>query len=342
MNYRKLDRKCGLEKFDNLDVLDAVSRAQADMATQRHDSREPGKVRGGSVGALIGRDVHGVCHRKAYARFNGIETPLPEEIELMTKQGEQNEEIWLTELREFYKDTDIKVMDQDSVECTWTLPDGTPGSGSVDITLWRDNKPLLLIENKNCSSVTTAKSVHYELRPKEDHVIQAANYALRLGDQYCDREPVPAKIIYSSRIIYHFFAMPANAKKAILGGGHDIGWSFGKPSTLQPFHREYLIDWDIDGYVRYWTAGLKDWVKTKIDRKSIDDYYVAVSSKIDERGHLGPRPSTKHIDGKSSYSPCNYCEFKSVCDLGESITPQEFKDRAQLVADEAWKERLGK
>ena len=133
--------------------------------------------------------------------------------------------------------------------------------------------------------------------------------------------------------------MSEKVRKVILERGWDVDWKFGKPMSVLPFHREYLIDWDIDGRCRYWTAGYKDWVVTNLTRQSIDDYYGVVSAGMDKNNNLGPRPTTKHLDGKSAYSPCGYCDYSPVCAIGDRLTTTEFKDHATKLADEEWKTR---
>jgi len=344
--YSDLDTKCGLPEFDDIDVISLVTKARTGMAKERPS--KPDTLRGGSVGAIIDNQVYGICHRKAYLRFKGVETPLPANIELMTSQGEQNEEIWLAELRYAMKNgakaKGLIVKDQEEFECTWDTM-GTPGSGSPDITFWdKDDRPVLGLELKNLSKDSTAIGAHYELRPKTDHLIQAANYSLRMGDLYRNGDPLPYQLVYSSRSIWTLPKDNPNGKAdkrrtAALRGGYDINSYFGRPNSISPFHRVYNLHWDVDGTLRYWTAGLKQWQKTKLTRQSIEDYYQVVATGIDDKNNLGPRPTSLHLDSKSAYSPCGFCNFSSVCDIGDRLTPDEFKDRCKVVADKEWAER---
>jgi hypothetical protein len=179
-----------LAKFDDFDVVEIVSQARNKMAQDRHAERKFGTVRGGSVGAIINNNVYGVCHRKAYLRYYGIETPLDGPIELMTTQGEKNEELWLEELAAGLPEGYV-VKDQNEFPCVWDVgvkafafkKDGTlgkkkvdvTGSGSPDVTIWnKEDYPVLGLELKNISSFSKTKGAHYELRPNNDHLIQAA------------------------------------------------------------------------------------------------------------------------------------------------------------------------
>lgn len=338
-NYRQLDYNCGIKDFDSLDLVAAATRGQDVLASKRTPT--PGVVRGGSVGAIIGDQVHGICHRKAYLRFHGIEVPLPVEIELMTNQGEKNEEIWFNDLQNGLPEH-LYVIDQEELKVPWETVFGVPGGMSQDLLLWdrRTDLPYRLLELKNLSSVSTVKSVHYELRPKEDHIIQAANYSLRVGHHFLNGKPVPTQLVYSNRSIHQMYAMGDKAKAAIVEKGWDVDWKWGKPSAILPFHRVYHLDWNLDGTLRYWTPGLRQWVNTQVSQETIDRYYDVVSIKMDAENNLGPRPTTKHIDGKSAYSPCGYCDWNQICDNYETRSVQEFRDQAQVFAKQKWKERL--
>lgn len=337
-NYRDMDYECGVETFDSWDTIQVVTNGQERLLTKRSMSK--GQLRGGSVGALIDGQIYGVCHRKAYLRYHGIETPLPAEIELMTNQGEKNEEIWFNDLQNGLPEH-LYVMDQEQFPCEWTTSMGVPGSGSPDIVIFdrRTDLPVRGLELKNISSVSKAKSTHYELRPTQDHIIQAANYSIRMGDQYLDGKPLPYQLVYSSRSIWQMYAMSDKAKGEIVRRGWDVDWKWGKPSAILPFHRVYNLDWNVDGTLRYWTPGLKSWVNTKLTRESIDNYYDVVSHKIDGQNNLGPRPSASHIDGKSAYSPCNYCDWSEVCEAYGDRTPDEFRDQAKVMAQKLWESR---
>ena len=344
--YSDLDNKCGLPEFDDIDIVSLVTKARTAMAKERPTSL--GQLRGGSIGAIIDNQVYGVCHRKAYLRFHGIETPLPANIELMTSQGEQQEEIWLNELRYALthgaKDLGLTIKDQTEFECTWDTM-GTPGSGSPDITFWnKDDVPVLGLELKNLSKDSTAIAAHYETRPKVEHLIQSANYSLRMGDLYRNGDPLPYQLVYSSRSIWTLPKDNPNGKAdkrrtAVLRGGHDINSYFGRPNSISPFHRVFSLKWEVDGTLSYFTAGYKSWKNTKLTRKSIEDYYMVVAEGIEKNNNLGPRPTTKHLDGKSNYSACGFCDYSSVCDIGDRLSTNEFKERCQLVAQKLWDER---
>jgi hypothetical protein len=152
-------------------------------------------------------------------------------------------------------------------------------------------------------------------------------------------KPLPYQLVYSNRSIWHVFAMGEKAKKPILANPVDVEFRWGKPMTAKPFHRVYQIDWTEDGRMQYWTPGYDKPAVTNLTRESIDAYYDVVANKIDEQANLGPRPTTKHLDGSTTYSPCNYCDYSEICNSKENISPTEFLDRAQEMCQEKWAER---
>jgi hypothetical protein len=58
-------------------------------------------------------------------------------------------------------------------------------------------------------------------------------------------------------------------------------------------------------------------VTTSVSKENIQRYYEHVGS-LAATQTLGPRPSKLSVDGSSSYSPCDYCELKVMCDAYES------------------------
>lgn len=340
MKYFDLDYTCGDSNFDNIDIVHALTHGSYVLDTAKEP--QPGLLRGGSVGAVIDGNVHGVCHRKAYLRNNGIETPLPANIKVMTEAGVEQENIFLRELQASYLADNYVIRDQTEFDCLWDV-NSHPALGSPDVVVFCDkqtNKPVRGLELKLLCSVSKVKAVHYELQPDDTHLIQAANYSLRMGDQYLGGKPLPYQLVYTNRAVHHFFSMSEKNKKPILEQGWDIAYSWGKPLLITPFHRVYNLRWNLDGTLAYWTPGLKNWVPTKVTRDSIDRYYDVVAYKIDKDNYLGPKPTTKRLDGKAGYSPCSYCEFKPICDQQSEMSPQEFKDRAQKLAAELWQKRL--
>jgi hypothetical protein len=338
-----MDYECGDDTLDNIDVLGAITDGRNALSSSKYNDRKIGLIRGGSVGAVVDGKFYGVCHRKAWLRKNGIESPLPLEIEVMTESGIENETIWLRELRASNLARQYEILSQEEFDCHWKTLDGTIGKGSPDVVIFADpntKKPMRGLELKQVSSASKATKVHYNLVPDTTNLIQTANYSLRMGDQYNNGVPLSYQLVYSSRVLWHFYNMKDKVKSQILSKGWDIGYNFGRPMTIQPFHRIYNLKWEPDKTLSYWTPGLPQWVNTPLTRESIDNYYMVVSSGIDQENRLGPKPTTKHINGSKSYSPCGYCEFNSICSKQTDISPTEFRDLAKQKTERMWKDRL--
>ena len=282
---------------------------------KKHQEKEKarlGSVRGGSAGAIVGGEVMGECARKAHLRSKGIETPLEESITLMTSQGEKNEDIWIEELEA----AGLKVKTQGDLKLELPMH-GNTFYGSPDIVIVDEkDKPIVGLELKNLSAITSAKKRHNELMPDVKHLIQSAVYSKTMGDVYKLGKPLPYQLIYSSRSLWHTFAMPKNAQAALVANPIDVKYQWGKAFNLQPFHRIYYLFWTETGKLGFETLGKK--YITDITGESIDIFYKAVLIDIEKQKNLGPRPSTKDVLGKKAYSPCNYCDFSDMCDQYEN------------------------
>lgn len=314
----------------HVNVLELLRKGQYALYKE-HQEKEKSRIntiRGGSAGAVIEGEVLGECVRRAHLRYHGIDTPLDETIELMTRQGEQNEEIFLKEL----KAAGVKVMTQDAVGLQLEMF-GTTFIGSPDIALvlGEDGKPTIGIENKNISGISKAKTVHYELKPDTKHMIQAATYSYRIG-QMLGSGPLPYQLIYSSRVLWQAYSLSKVAKAAVEKNPIDVDVKWGKIQSIRPFHRVYYLDWTDDGRLCYYTDGYKDWVTTELKGEHLDKHAEVVAVLLEQTQDLGPRPSLRNLDGSKGYSPCNYCPFSDVCDEYED-NYLEWKDHAKLLAD---------
>lgn len=314
----------------HFNTLKALRQGQLALYEKHHEveAARLHTTRGGSAGAIIDGDNYGECARKAHLRYHGVDVPLDEEIELMTRQGEGNEDIFLTELAA----AGYRTMTQGDAGLQLRLFGEVDFIGSPDvcILLGDDEVPVVGLELKNISSVSKAKSVHYELKPDTKHMIQAATYAVRMGEKLGLDAPLPYQLIYSSRSVWHMFSAPKNVKKAVEDHPWDTKSSFGKLSTIQPFHRVYYLEWE-DGMLRYWTSGMAQWQHTKLNKEALDEHVMLVAKGIEEQGHLPPPPTLLNLDGSKGYSPCNYCDFSEVCE-SHSEDYSSWMDHARIVS----------
>lgn len=319
----------------HVDIVSYLRKGQLSLYHE-HNKKEAeklGSLRGGSCGAVIDGEVYGTCHRKAHLRMKGISIPLNEEIELMTRQGERNEDIWIEELRS----SGLNIKTQSDLGLELELC-GKTFTGSPDIAVLLENDiPSLGIENKNISSGSKAVTVNNQLEPDTTHLIQAATYSILLGKLLKLDGPLPYQLCYSSRSIWHVYSMAKEAKESLKKNPRDVQVSFGRQFALRPFHRIYYLRW-VGGYMEYFTDGYKDWVKTPLTEETIIDYYDAVANGIEDKKWLGPRPTTKTFGKKKGYSQCGYCEFDPICNEHET-NYDAWIDHASLLANTIREER---
>lgn len=314
----------------HFNTLKALRQGQLELY-KKHSEMEESRlntVRGGSAGAIIGGYNYGECARKAHLRYEGIDTPIEEEVELMTRQGEGNEDIFIKELEA----GGYKVVTQQDAGLQLKLFGEIDFIGSPDVCILLDGDkvPVVGLELKNISSVSKAESTHYTLKPDPKHMIQAATYSVRMGEKLGLDAPLPYQLVYSSRSVWHMYSASKKVKEAVERNNWDTKYNFGKLSTIQPFHRVYYLEWE-EGRLKYWTYGLRNWVHTQLTVAALDEHAKLVAKGIKEAQSLPPRPTSKNLDGSTGYSQCNFCSFKEVCDDHEE-TYEAWMDHAKLVS----------
>ena len=325
----------------HFDTVAALRRGQLEISkeNQNKEKERVGYIRGGSSGAIIGDDVYGTCHRKAHLRMLGISTPLEEEIELMTKQGEQNEEIWIAEL----KAAGYKVLHHDDFKLEMEIHGkqfkGSPDIGIVDP---KTGKLLTGLENKNLSASSTAVKRNNELEPDSTHLVQTSTYSVLLAKKLGEPKPIPYQLAYSSRNIWQISSMAKKYVNILSKYDRDVEVrNFGKQFSLKPFHRIYYIDWNDEGEMKWITSDRKDWAQTPLKEEHIMFFFDVVANRIAETKDLGPRPTTKQLGiKKAGYSPCNYCDFAAVCEEYED-NYDAWLDHARLEAETLQEIRYG-
>jgi hypothetical protein len=318
----------------DLKQLIKAGRAALQAAHVAEEATKLGQLRGGSVGALVAGQYFGKCPRVAHLRMRGLQLPAEESKLPMFAAGYANEDIVINELTHAWPG---QVLRDDSVPAVdYRLPSGARVTGRPDVILaGADGSLLAGLELKMIASIWTAKAVHYELKPKSDHLIQAGHYSLALGR-------LPFSLYYCSRVDWHLSTAPKWMQDRFAAGAaglvHDVEYKDGKPFKILPFDRVYELSWERDARTRterlhYWTEGMADPVATLLTPESITDYYEAVVA-LGADGTTGPRPGAKSIDGAKSYSPCDYCPLAATCDQYEDDY-QQWMDQATLLIQSA-------
>lgn len=272
-----------------------------------------GNLRAGDSGAMSRQgDVIGGCPRRAYVRTQlGIEVDPPTvDRTIMFELGKANETIWVDKLKRVWSGT---IKQEEEIPISWSTSNGTRVTGRPDVVLCDDKgRPVLGIEHKAACSIWTSREVSFELTPKTKHLLQAVHYAWQLK--------VPYRLVYTQYVDY---AMPDFAKKFFPLGDPRIALNDkGQPKAVLPHETIYEIDVALDtGEVRYRLeprdGADAPWATAIFTTEDIVRFYEFVSTMADNKT-LGPRPaSLKPTGAKMSYSECNYCPLKDICDKSE-------------------------
>jgi hypothetical protein len=308
----------------NLLELIKAGRAHESAEQATNEVAKAGTLRGGSVGAIINGEHFGKCARLSALRARGLSINADASRIPMFSAGRSNEDIITAELARVWEDGPI--LREEEIPINWQLPDGTPVSGRPDIVLCggsaSEPDPRFGIEAKLVSSIWTAIAVNFDLRPRSEHLIQAAHYSWQLGF-------LPYSLYYSSRAEYHLSTAPKWLQDKFQPGTPDVEFKEDKrkskggatPFKITPFDRVYDLTWSghpdpAQRVLSYHTPGMDVPQQTTLTPAAIQAYYQHVSS-LGSDGTAGPRPSAQSIDGSKSYNPCDYCELAGICDMYE-------------------------
>lgn len=306
------------------DVISVTDMERYGMWTSHEEERrttwaERGRVRGGTVGCILGRDIStsqayaGSCVREGAARYMGAHAPVQKEKHLnsmlMMEQGSAVEGAFIEHLR---KGVPEGWTVGDNIQ-TATEIDGVSWTGREDVFIYDETGEVRqIVELKNVSSFP--HELLFDLRPQIKHVVQAANYMHRIG--------VPVQLLYTSRSVWPVPNWPFVSEPEIdtpyLQGIIDVN-KIGKISKLRPFLLGFYLT-IVNGRVLYapdiegWERG--KWIETPITIAGIDEWYRRVIDLAHGTlgGYLDGAPTTVTTVGEPKYySACDYCDWSSVC-----------------------------
>lgn len=300
--------------FTGASVLAAL-QAGHDAKAADHAAAEAtkvGQLRGGtSLYVDAAGEVYGKCARVAYLRMLGLDLPLKDKsVREMFEAGLASETI-VESLLARGLPAGFSVKTGDEIALPYTRADGTQVGLRPDaLVVTADGAAALSLELKMVGSIWTALGVAFDLRPKSDHLIQAALYSLK-------RDRVPSVLLYSSRVEWHVSTAP-KWLQAKFGAGHPrVEYKDnGTPLKIKPFNVAYDLTWRADGRLEYWTEGMDAPCPTVIDEAGLERAHDLVC-QLRDTDTLGPRPSGASVDGSKSYNPCDYCPLAETCDRYE-------------------------
>lgn len=273
-------------------LLDGHAAQDAEHADK--EKTKVGTLRAGTAGAVVDGKIFGNCHRKALARFLGIEEENDLPTKLMFAAGVGNESAWLDVLRRGWAG---QIKCEEEIPVSFEL-DGVKITGRPDIVLLDDDGvPQLGIELKGVFSINTAIDTHLEGHFKSENILQAGIYARQLN--------VPYSLAYTSR---NYWKLDFVAKRK---------YPSVKFGTIRPFYKLFYLRWEND-ILEYRAEDKNEWTPSIITWKSIEDFYKLIIEMRNTK-QLGPRPATTDIGGEELRwgGHCTFCAFKDVCDKHE-------------------------
>lgn len=310
-------------------------RAGRQLLRQRHkagDAEKLGNLRAGNSGIMSEQgDVAGSCHRVAHLRALGIDLEEPEDSKLiMFQMGTANEDVVYNDLVQTAGPDEV-ILRETEIPTFWLTKNGTKVTGRPDMVICSMQSPLSVpvgirtckvpgrsdvvavpswgVELKSIASVWTTREVLFDGAPKMAHLIQASHYAWQLG--------VPFRLMYKQYVnqVVPQWAQRMFPKDGKPGSEYIEYNDKGEIKNIRPFEIVYELEVTKNGMVRYRREdGSSPWIVTLIRPTDIERFYEA-ASLIGETGDLGKRPLTIDSQGKEkSYSNCNYCPLKKVCD----------------------------
>lgn len=309
------------------DILD-IGHAEGETA-------KLGNMRGGSAGILTEKgDVYGKCMRVHYLRMKGHQLPIERNIKTMFAAGLANEHS-LEQILNALEEDGYSTKYEDEIPVVANFGD-VLATGRPDAVTFKDGAIAFGIEMKNVSSIHTARNVIADFKPGAPHLVQAAFYSMKLGEQYNDGVPIPYKLIYTSGVYWHI-----NFNKYLTTAFQDrvniCEHDGDRPFRVKPGRYVYDLVW-IDGVLYYGTedSPVDQLVETNITLGSIDNYFGTLAALAG--GDKPPKaPIGKHVNGGKSYKECQYCSFKDVC-ADDPVSMDQFTDGAILTINNLTKE----
>lgn len=186
---------------------------------QSEESTKLGNLRAGNSGIMSEQgDIAGSCHRKAHLRSLGMEIDPPDDSrQIMFQMGTANEDVVYNDLMQTKAEDEV-ILRETEIPITWFTSNGTKVTGRPDMVVCKAGSvrtwynpaetslltsdvsgfifqgrlpemrleppvPIYGIEIKSIASVWTSRDIIGERTPKMEHLIQAAHYSWKLGQQ---------------------------------------------------------------------------------------------------------------------------------------------------------------
>lgn len=225
--------------------------------------------------------------------------------------------------------------------------------------------PIKGIELKLVSSLWTGRDVGINQEPKLAHLMQGGHYAWALGQQvlaglygptdssHIVNGAVPYELWYTNRAEFAIgsgweqgvFPEPKGKAHPLLERGTTKARNGETKATnkkMLQFRQGYRLEFTAQGQLKYCVLDgegnqASEWKLTPITVAGLKRYYESVEAQ-DTDGLL-PRPVVLKSDGSDgTYSPCDYCELKKICDSADKVSGRKKSATKALMSD--WLEQV--
>lgn len=305
-----------------------VAKAQE---SETAEAAKVGFLRGGTSGVIgLDGEVYGKCQRVAYLRQLGIQAPADASSQELFETGYASEAALLERLARGLPPTKrlatAAELDFEWVTANNTKVSGRPDGGVVDVATGKLDFGL---EAKLAASLWTVLGVCYDLRPKGDHLIQAAHYSWRLGS-------IPFKLVYSVRSDYHLSTAPKWLTEKFKPGAPHVEFKDGKAFKVRPHTMIYDLTWDDQGRWCYTCDRQPVPQPTQITTAGLEAWYTQVAALGPDKS-LPAKPRLGTVDGTKGYDQCKYCDWAPVCERTEDLAVGQWLDHIRAFKTEAAK-----
>lgn len=325
--------------------------AESDLGKEKASA---GVMRGGNAGAVLEKRgdnymVVGNGLREAYIRtFLGFSEDFKIDKRLMFLGGHANEDIWTKVLQKACEEESLTFKREEELGLSWEI-EGVKCTGRPDYVFFnKEGEPVRGLEFKQASSIWTARDVLINNQPKLSHLIQAANYSLRMNipyelwysnyvnhtspgyylkpplsgeprSEYFDYIPVLHYTNRNGKQSFKKVKIPkihAESDPSFLKNTYGVtGFEF---KNVKPFIYGFSIRWN-QGYLEW--ASLYGfaprYVRTPITPESINEFYVQLATMAD-RKHLPPTVTNMKADGQID-DGFNLEDYSLFADINENV-----------------------
>lgn len=304
MNVRDL-LKLGIEK-----------RVEADA---RKEASLPTAMRFGNSGAIIGGKVYGNCPRLAHLRLMGFQEASDEATQIMFASGRAVENIVYDFLSSSYPPE--RILREEEAPARYTHSSGVMVTGRPDFILTDENgKYVSGIECKGKMSYWGVKGLVVDSKGDAAHLVQAFHYLIAHNlETYALVYVTPVRYLTDS---------PEQWPEGALSRS-------GRGYAVNPRIDVLQLSKTEDGRLVVQMPDGKEHT-TKLKEEHIQAYYSAVAD-MGEGKPLPVPPTSAGLFGKASWSKCDYCSLRQICDTETSYGA--WLDRAVDIITESWQEK---